>query len=277
VQPLSSRLGLALPRANSFAPDLASGRPLYRQLVDWLRSDVARRPVGERIDSEPQLAEQFGVSRFTVTRAIEILVDEGLVRRRQGLGTFVAPPPLRRAPSYLSSFTEAVEAQGRRASHRLLHFGPVVWRRDLPYPEGAALVGLDRLRLVDGEPTAIHRSVIDAGLADRIGLTRNVARAPRFSLYRLLDRAGLKIERGVEMLQARLATAEEARLLEIGDEPVVMEVRRETRGRNGALLDVVDAVYDARRYLYQAEICRDAPATITSSHPRKAMERDHES
>ena len=43
----------------------------------------------------------------------------------------------------------------------------------------------------------------------------------------------------------------------MGDEPVVMAVRRETRGSDGALLDVVDAIYDARRYSYQAEIRRD--------------------
>lgn len=271
------RRGFALARVNSFTPDLASGRPLYRQLVDWLRSDIARREIGDRIDSEPQLAERFGVSRFTVTRAIEILVDEGLIRRRQGLGSFVALPPLQRAPLYLSSFTEAVEAQGRTASHRLLDFGPVVWRKDLPYPEGEALVGLNRLRLVDGEPTAIHRSVIDAGLADRIGLTRSAARAPRFSLYRLFDQAGLEIERGVETLRARSATLEEARLLEMGDEPVVMAVRRETRGSDGALLDVVDAIYDARRYSYQAEIRRDVALPTESSHPRKTMERDYAS
>jgi GntR family transcriptional regulator len=270
------RLGSALPRANCFTPDWASGRPLYRQLVDWLRADIARRGVGDRIESEPQLAERFGVSRFTVTRAIEILVDEGLIRRRQGLGSFVALPPLQRAPTYLSSFTEAVEAQGRRASHRLLHFGPIAWSECLPYPNGVAVVGLNRLRLVDGEPTAIHRSVIDAGLADRIGLTRSVARAPRFSLYRLFDQAGLKIERGVETLRARSATTEEAHLLEIGDAPVVMAVRRETRGRDGALLDVVDAVYDARRYSYQTEIRRDAPKIVASSDPGRAMETNHE-
>ena len=67
-----------------------SDRPLYRQLVDWLRVDLATKAPGDRIDSEPQLAKRFGVSRFTVTRAIEILVDEGLVNRRQGLGSFVA-------------------------------------------------------------------------------------------------------------------------------------------------------------------------------------------
>ncbi len=265
-----------MARASNFALDGTSERPLYRQLVDWLRADVARRAVGDRIESEPQLAERFGVSRFTVTRAIEILVNEGLIRRRQGLGSFVALPPLQRAPSYLTSFTEAVEVQGRTASHRLLNFGPVVWSEDLPYPEGSALVGVDRLRLVDGEPTAIHRSVIDARLAERIGLTRAVARTGRFSLYRLLDQAGLGIDRGVETIRARSATSEEARLLEIDDEPVVMAVRRETRGRDGALLDVVDAIYDARRYFYQAEIRRDAPKTPASSDPPKAMETNHE-
>ena len=94
-------------------------RPLYLQLLDWLREDLSRRQPGALIDSEPQLARRFGVSRFTVTRAIEILVRDGLLTRRQGLGTFVAPPRLRRAPTYLRSFTEAMAAEGRTATHRL--------------------------------------------------------------------------------------------------------------------------------------------------------------
>jgi len=60
-----------------------SERPLYRQLVEELRADIAKRAVGDRIDSEPKLAQRFGVSRFTVARAFEILVEEGLIRRRQ--------------------------------------------------------------------------------------------------------------------------------------------------------------------------------------------------
>jgi GntR family transcriptional regulator len=254
-----------------------SERPLYRQLVEELRADVAKRAVGDRIDSEPKLAQRFGVSRFTVARAIEILVEEGLVRRRQGLGSFVAPPSLVRAPSYLASFTEAVEAQGRTASHRLLSFGSADWREGLPYPEDAALIGMDRLRFVDGAPAAIHRSILDKRVADRIGLTRSVATATGFSLYRLFDRSGLVIERGVETLRARAATAEEARFLNIADAPVVMAVHRETLGPDGMLLDVVDAVYDARRYSYQAEIRRDRAPTTSSSHSRKIVEANHAS
>jgi DNA-binding GntR family transcriptional regulator len=71
-------------------------------------------------------------------------------------------------------------------------------------------------------------------VANRIGLTRGVAAAPGFSLYRLCDRDGLIIERGVETLRARAATAGEARLLDVADAPVVMAVRRETFGRDGA-------------------------------------------
>jgi len=49
-----------LPRADSSALEWASGRPLYRQLVDWLRADIACKAAGDRIDSEPQLADRFG-------------------------------------------------------------------------------------------------------------------------------------------------------------------------------------------------------------------------
>ncbi|MDE3175299.1 MAG: GntR family transcriptional regulator [Pseudomonadota bacterium] len=229
-------------------------RPLYLQLLDALRRDIAQKRPGERIDSEPVLAERFGVSRFTVTRAVEILVDEGLIHRRQGLGSFVAPPPLRRRPSYLASFTEAVESQGRASTQRLLAFGPQSWREDLPYPPEEPLIRFDRLRLVDAIPTAIHCSVLPADLARKISLDRKLAASPRVSLYRLFTQAGLVVARGVETLRARSAEPEERRLLELGDHPVVMEVTRSTYDSGGALLDFVHAVYDARRYAYQAEI-----------------------
>jgi GntR family transcriptional regulator len=136
---------------------------------------------------------------------------------------------------------------------------------------------MERLRFVDGAPAAVHRSFIDKKMADRIRLTRGVAAAPGFSLYCLFDRSGLILERGVETLRARAATADEARLLNIADAPVVMAVRRETFGPDGVLLDVVDAVCDARRYSYQAEIRPDRAPTTSSSQSRKKVETNHAS
>jgi GntR family transcriptional regulator len=249
--------------------EATADRPLYRQLVDWLRADLASRAPGDRIESELQLARRFGVSRFTVTRAIEILVDEGLVNRQRGLGSFVAAPSLRRTPSYLLSFTEAVLSLGRVASHRLLSFGSVPWREGLPYPEDAPLIGLDRLRLVDRIPTAIHRSIVSTEIASAIGLNSEVAAEPRFSLYRLFDNAGLTVSRGVETLRAREATPEEAELLELGNDRVVMAVQRHTFAADGAILDAVDAVYDARRYAYRAEARRGTAPALARSHSQR--------
>jgi GntR family transcriptional regulator len=255
----------------------ASDRPLYSQVVESLRREIAGMAPGDRIDSETVLTKRFGVSRFTISRAIEILVDEGLVNRRQGLGSFVAPPALKRAPSYLSSFSEAVAAAGRAGSHRLLAFGEVPWNDSLPYAFEAALVGLERLRFVDGAPTAIHRSVITASVAARIGLTRDVAALPNFSLYRLFDQAGLFAARGIECLRARAAAPAEARWLRLpkGEAPVVMSVRRQTFAADGTILDVVDAVYDARRYSYEAEIRRDRGAASRESNAATSGENDN--
>jgi GntR family transcriptional regulator len=233
-------------------------RPLYLQLLDWLREDILIRQAGARIDSEPQLARRFGVSRFTVTRAIEILVRDGVLTRRQGLGTFVAPPRLRRAPTYLRSFTEAMAAEGRTATHRLLDFALInsTDGSNFPYAKGTPLLRLERLRLVDGSPLAVHYSMLDANIAKAAGLTKAIAADPHFSLYRLFRDAGIVIERGIETLQARLATRRETQLLELDKSPVVMTAHRETYAENGVLVDVDDAVHDARGYAYETEIRR---------------------
>jgi GntR family transcriptional regulator len=204
------------------------------------------------------------VSRFTVAKALEILSQEGALTRRQGLGTFVAAPPLKRAPSYLLSFSEAVAAAGHRPSQRLLGFGPTSWRDDLPYPADEPLILFDRLRLVDRAPAAITRSVIPVRVAERIGLTRTVAAREDVSLYRMFEAAGLPAARGSESLRARAASRDEAELLGLpsGAAAVVMSVRRVTIDAENRVLDVGDSAYDARRYAYEVDM-RRSPAAVS--------------
>jgi GntR family transcriptional regulator len=110
--------------------------------------------------------------------------------------------------------------------------------------------------MVDDLPTAIHRSALPAALVERIGLTREIAANPQFSLYARLERSGLVVERAVERLRARSASTGETGLLDLEAGGAVMEVRRRSYASDGSLLDVVDAVYDARRYSYEARILR---------------------
>ncbi len=124
-------------------------------------------------------------------------------------------------------------------------------------------------------PTAIHRSIISAAIAERIGLTGDVVASPGFSLYRRFDEAGLFVDRGVETLRARGASLEESRLLRLVDSRVVMAVRRRTFAGDGTILDVVDAVYDARRYAYEAEIRRAPGLAFSEPHPQASRENDN--
>jgi GntR family transcriptional regulator len=247
----------------------AATGPLYVQISDKLREEITSLDSGARIASEPQLAKKWGVSRFTVARAVEQLVDEGLITRRQGSGTFVAEAPLRPAPGYLLSFTEAVEAAGHNATHRLLVFEPVDWYDGLPYPRGAGLVLIDRLRFVDGHAAARHRSVLSAELVSATGLTREIASRSSFSLYRFFHENGLSVHSASEQLVAQSASADDRRLLGLKKGAVVVAVTRHSFATDGTPLDAVRATYDARRYSYEARLVRAHGSSST-------WEKDHE-
>jgi GntR family transcriptional regulator len=235
-------------------------RPLYRRLADDLRAEIAALRPGDRIASEPELVKRAGVSRATVAKAIEALVEEQLLVRRQGKGTFVTVPPLHRAPGRLRSFSESVSASGHRTSSELLAFGPAQWSAGLPFAPDEKLVGLDRLRRADDVPIALHYSVIAAALAAEVGLTRGLVAEHAFSLYRHFERAGLRIDHGFERLHARLPDAKERQLLDLDKTDVVVEVQRLSYDADGRLLEFVNAVHNSRRYSYEALLLRNPGA-----------------
>ena len=230
--------------------------PMYLQIADGLKARIESMGPGARIPSEPQLDKDWGVSRFTVAKAVEQLVDEGLITRKQGSGSFVAEAPLRRAPGYLLSFTEAVSAAGHNATHRLLAFGPSEAEDGLPYPSNTPLVLLDRLRLVDGRAVARHRSLLSADLVARIGLTREIAAEPGFSLYRFFEEHDLSVHSATERLIACSASPDDRKLLGLTGDAVVVSVTRHSFAADGTALDAVSAIYDARRYSYEARLVR---------------------
>lgn len=248
--------------------------PLYIQIAERLRDEISTLDSGARIPSEPQLARDWGVSRFTVAKAVETLVDEGLITRRQGSGSFVAEEPLRRSPGYLLSFTEAVEAAGHSTSHRLLSYEEAEWHDGLPYEEGKPLVLLDRLRMVDGSAIARHRSVLSAELVETTGLTRKVAAQEGFSLYRFFDEHGLSVHSATERLVACSASAGDRKLLDLADDAVVVAVTRHSFAADGRPLDAVSAIYDARRYSYEARLVRQPHPSVIKSQKENDNEDD---
>ncbi len=139
-----------------------SQSPLYQQLMHRLKNDISAGvyPAGGRIPSEQVLCDTYGVSRVTVRKAILDLVQEGLLVRKQGKGTFVAGERLRRDLRHVTSFTEACAQRGQQADTRLISAQLIPASEEdarlLDLPEGAQVLELCRLRLSNGEPVMLE-------------------------------------------------------------------------------------------------------------------------
>ena len=139
-----------------------SQNPLYQQLMRRLKNDVTAGvyPAGGRIPSEQALCDLYGVSRVTVRKAMLDLVQEGLLVRRQGKGTFVADARLTRDLQHITSFTDACAGLGRQAASKLIDLRREAARPEdverLQVPPDSDIILLCRLRLCDNEPVMME-------------------------------------------------------------------------------------------------------------------------
>ena len=195
------------------AADGAKSPILYLQLQDWLREAInsKRLAADSAIPTERELAEQFNVSRITVRKAVDGLVYEGLLTRRQGAGTFVAAR-VEKSYSKMTSFTEDMMSRGRVPSSKWLSktSGTV-------NPEEAMSMGLspgtlvyryNRMRFADGTSMGLDYSTVPADCLPSLESVEG-------SLYSALETFGTRPIRALQRLRAVAFTAEQARLLEI--------------------------------------------------------------
>lgn len=99
-----------------------AGVAIWRQIAERLRTEISLNvwATEERLPSEAQLADRFGVNRHTVRRAVACLADEGILRANQGRGTFVAQIPISYPISARTRFSEILSAQAREPGGKLL-------------------------------------------------------------------------------------------------------------------------------------------------------------
>lgn len=236
--------------------------PLYAQLATLLDERIAEgrlRP-GDQLPSEHELVAELGVSRATVIKAFESLTSRGLVVREHGRGTFVRERRMDRRLPELTGFSNHIREIGLRPGHRLLGLDrmaaddtdPVL----APFPVGTPLVALRRVRLADGEPVGLHRSVFRAELAERAGVSAEAFAVSGTSLYEMFDAVGVVLETAQQSLRAVNAQPHEAELLDVAPGEALMEVIRHSHDASGELVEVADARYLGSMYVYRIELER---------------------
>jgi GntR family transcriptional regulator len=235
----------------SIAIDRASPVPLYYQVAQQLEQAIEGgelRP-GTRLDNELVLADVLGVSRPTLRRAIEYLVDRGYLVRKRGVGTQVMHPKVRR-PVELSSLYDDLVLSGKnpRTVVRSLETLPATdaVAHALNLDEGTPVVALERLRYAEGEPLAVMRNWIPPG---RVELVPELLE--RTGLYSLMRAAGMRPHLASQTIGARKATAPEARLLQATNSEPVLTMQRTTYNDVGQPIEYGSHIYRASRYSFE--------------------------
>jgi GntR family transcriptional regulator len=229
-----------------------SAGPLYSQTADALRAGITEGGwrQGDRLPSEVQLCEKFGVSSITMRRAVATLVNEGLLVRIQGKGTYVASNhAVIQGPPRLTSFTQDMELRGWQSTARLLGMdtvrAPLSYATRLGVPEGALLVNIRRVRLADDHPVAIQLTHLPALLfpgIERFDFARE-------SLYEVMQREyGVKPAVASETYRASKVTAEEAALLEVPPDSAALRAERLMSDSTGRRVELVESVMRGDRY-----------------------------
>src|SRR5215208_6593314 len=155
----------------SIIVDRASPVPMYYQVAQQLEYAIesGELPPGSRLDGELAFADQLGVSRPTLRRAIEYLVDRGYLVRRRAVGTQVVHPKVRR-PMALSSLYEDLATSRKNPRTKVLSIARVqasdAAAHALGLEDGAEVLAMERLRYADGQPLAVMRNWLPLGLVE---------------------------------------------------------------------------------------------------------------
>lgn len=231
---------------------LEGSGPLYRRLQDALRSAIESSVLNpqDALPPERELATDFAVSRITVRKALDALVAEGLLTRKQGAGTFVSGR-VEKQFAKLTSFSEDMIARGRKPrSEWLLRASANVTPEEsltLGLSPGAPVYRFHRIRFADDLPMAIEYSTIPgSGLGS--------AEAVQDSLYDALNAAGNRPTRALQRLRAVCVDGERARLL--GLEPGAPALYIERRGflDDGRVIEATQSWYRGDAYDFVAEL-----------------------
>ena len=252
---------------DGLAVDPGSDRAVFRQIADQLRATIqnGRLSEGDRLPSEAQLIDHYGVARMTIRNALQLLEGEGLTRAEHGRGVYVRrKPPVRRIAS--DRFARRHRKEGKAAflaeseqagaipdvdlikvnelpatpemSQRLNHVGPVIVR--------------SRRYSLDGVPVETATSYIPAD----IGRGTPIAdpNPGPGGIYARLEELGHTLERFTEEVTARMPTEAEARLLAMVPGVPVFRLVRTAFDIEGRAVEVCDTIMSADAYVLNYEL-----------------------
>jgi len=238
------------PAAMPIRVDRSSPVPLYFQVAQHLEHMIesGELPMGTRLENETDLADRLGLSRPTMRRAIEYLVDRGLLVRKRGIGTQVVHTKITREVE-LTSLYDDLAKTGRTPSTTVASFATEAADEALAAALGMAagtpVYVFERLRYADGEPLALMRNHVPGHL-----LRLTAADLEAQGLYNLLRANGVTMRIARQAIGARAATPAEARALGEKRGAPLLTMERSAYDEQGRAVEHGHHLYRASRYSF---------------------------
>ncbi|MEU2207375.1 GntR family transcriptional regulator [Streptomyces hygroscopicus] len=242
--------------------DPTSDRAVFRQIADALREaiDKGRFREGDKLPSETELVDHFGVSRMTVRNALSLLQQEGLAVSEHGKGVFVRPrPPVRRLASDRfarrhrdqgkAAFTVEAEAAGSRPEVDSLEVKEERPSQDISARLGSPRKVLARRRryLLDGRPVEFATSYLPLDLARNTPIAQ--PNPGPGGIYARLEEMGHRLDHFDEEIRARMPSPAEVRTLQLASGVPVIHLVRTAFDAEGRAVEVCDTVMAADAYV----------------------------
>jgi GntR family transcriptional regulator len=210
---------------------ITSPIPFYAQVRDALRDQIFSGSLAthDRMPSEHQMIEMFGVSRVTIRQALKDLENEGLIFRVHGKGTFVSKPKATQNLTTLQSFGEAMHPQGFETYSKLIAIKEIAATRQvadrLKLSLGEEVVEIKRLRYLNREPMSYETSYFPLSIGRKLS---SEDLATRDILLILENSYGIQVGYADLVLGAHLAEDFQARLLKLEPGAPLLHIERLT-------------------------------------------------
>jgi GntR family transcriptional regulator len=234
-----------------------SKSPLYEQIYQLLRNKIAEGQLkpGDLLPSESELVEQYQVSRATVRQAMDELVSDGLIQRKQGRGTFVSPHNVEQGLVRIVSFTEDMQRRGMEPGTKLRTAKLVpaneTLARHLEIPVKEPLALIERLRLADGEPMSIEMSYLIHRYCPGI-LERDYT---AHSLRQMLEEGyGIRITSARQSIRAVTAVDGIAKALSVKENAALLYIERISYTEYNVPIEYLRLFHRGDRYTLHGEL-----------------------
>lgn len=228
--------------------------PLYFQIASRLERAIQSGvvPAGARLVNEIAITERLGLSRPTVRRAIQELVDKGLLVRRRGIGTQVVQARVSR-PVELTSLYEDIERTGHQPSTRVLSVEKLPaddeLAEQLRVKPGTELTRIRRLRSVDGSPVSILVNTLPPEFGD---ITADALEER--GLYEILRSRGTSLKIANQTIGARRAHGDEGDLLDVPKGSPLLTMDRIAFDQSGNVIEVGHHCYRPDLYSFETTL-----------------------